>query len=80
MKAKMKNNLILHYMLSQELKGELQAVHKMWGWQEYVNTKIFLKSIEGKVVDLVFTCGDAFEKNDNNIFLPKSLFQLQGVE
>jgi len=26
--------------------------------------------IEGKVVDLVFICCDAFEKEDNNYYLP----------
>lgn len=29
----------------------------------------FLGGIRGKVVDLVFTEGDAFEKNDNNFWL-----------
>lgn len=34
----------------------------------------FLKTIEGKMVDLVFTGGDAFEKNNNNIWLPNCLW------
>lgn len=34
----------------------------------------FLLSIEGKEVELVFTCGDAFEINDNDIWLPDSLW------
>ena len=34
----------------------------------------FLKSIEGKEIDLLFTAGDAFEVKDNNIWLPKALW------
>ena len=34
----------------------------------------FLNSIEGKEVELVFTGVDAFEKNDNNIWLPDCLW------
>ena len=34
----------------------------------------FLNSIEGKEVELVFTGIDAFEKNDNNIWLPHALW------
>lgn len=34
----------------------------------------FLEEIEGCVVDLVFTAGDAFEKKDNNIWLPDCLW------
>lgn len=36
--------------------------------------KDFLKSIEGKEVDLIFIGGDAFEKNDNNFWLPNCLW------
>lgn len=36
--------------------------------------KLFLKSIEGKVIDLIFTYGDAFEKNDDNYWLPNELW------
>jgi hypothetical protein len=74
MKARMKDNLIARYQTCVELKGELSAVWKVWGWQEYTKTKLFLKSIEGKEVDLVFTGGDAFEKNDNEHWLPTSLW------
>ncbi len=34
----------------------------------------FLKSIEGKQVELRFVHGDAFEKNDNNYWLPNELW------
>ena len=34
----------------------------------------FLRSIEGTKVNLVFTAGDAFEVDDNNIWLPPSLW------
>ncbi|MDH3326890.1 MAG: hypothetical protein OEM38_09265 [Gammaproteobacteria bacterium] len=75
MKARMKTNLIARYQTCDAIKGELHAVWKMWGWLEYVKTKIFLQSIDGKIVDLVFTAGDAFEKNDNNIWLPDELWE-----
>jgi len=55
--------------------NELIAVKESAGMEEYFKTKLFLKSIEGKVVDLVFTDGDAFEKNDNNHWLPDSLWE-----
>jgi len=84
MKARMKDNLIVRYQLCPEFnyKGhiscapnELIAAREAWGWQSYFETKKFLKSIEGKTVDLVFTAGDAFEKNDNNHWLPNSLWE-----
>ena len=74
MKAEMKDNLIVKYQLCDGTKGELHAVWKMWGWLEYINLKLFLKSIEGKTVDLVFTGDDAFEKIDNNVWLPDDLW------
>ena len=85
MKAKMKDNLILKYQQSPDLDyrgncrtstslNELQAVKEAHGWLGYFETKLFLKSIEGKVIDLVFTGGDAFEKSDNNIWLPNDLW------
>lgn len=79
MKARMKDNLIMRYQQSPELKGELHAVLEVHGWAEYVKTKVFLKSIEGKTVDLIFTAGDAFEKNDNNIWLPPSLWDKEEI-
>jgi len=85
MKARMKNNLILKYQLCPEFNyrdkcriscapNELLAAKEMHGINSYFETKQFLKSIEGKIVDLVFTGGDAFEKNDNNHWLPSSLW------
>ncbi len=59
MKARMKNNLIVRYQLSPEFnyrgrvaeicgaRNELIACRKEWGWQNYFETKEFLKSIEG---------------------------------
>lgn len=86
MKARMKDNLIVRYQLCPEFNyrdksriscapNELIAVREVWGWQSYFETKQFLKSIEGKIVDLVFTAGDAFEKEDNNHWLPNSLWE-----
>lgn len=85
MKARMKDSLIVRYQLCPEFnyrdKGhigtapnELIACKNELGMQDYFKTKEFLKSIEGKVVDLVFTENDAFEKNDNNHWLPSSLW------
>ena len=65
MKARMKDNLVELY--ERTLPGEMEA-------QGDDSTKIFLKSIEGKEVELIFTLGDAFEKNDNNVWLPDSLW------
>ena len=66
MLARMKDNLIAKYRKA--LPGELEAQH------DY-ETKEFLKSIEGEVVELTFTGGDAFEKNDNNVWLPDELWE-----
>ncbi len=85
MKVRMKENLIVRYQLCPEFNyrdkcpistapNELIAAKEMWGMQSYFDTKEFLKSIEGKVIDLVFTAGDAFEKEDNNHWLPDSLW------
>jgi hypothetical protein len=85
MKARIKNNLITRYQLCPEFNysrrcqissypNELIGIKEELGWLEYFKTKNFLKSIEGKVVDLVFTGNDAFEKNDNDHWLPDSLW------
>jgi hypothetical protein len=85
MKAKMKDNLIMRYQqcksfdyrnkgIAYDCMNELQAV-KQESWLDYVKTKEFLKSIEGKVVELTFTGGDAFELNDNNYWLPDELWE-----
>lgn len=86
MKARMKNNLILRYQLCPEfdyrirghigqVPNELIASRLENGWQSYFDTKEFLKSIEGRIVELTFTCGDAFEAKDNNHWLPNSLWE-----
>jgi len=66
MKAKMRDNLVERYQKA--LPGELEICENS---QEVIQ---FLKSIEDQVVDLVFTGEDAFEVNDNNIWLPTSLW------
>jgi len=63
----MKNNLVERY--NKALPGELEA-QEVLGF----TTIAFLQSIEGKEVELVFTAGDAFEKENNNIWLPDSLW------
>jgi hypothetical protein len=84
MKAKMKDNLIFRYQTCKEFDyrqmggdfmNELQAVKINSGMIDYFELKQFLKSIEGKIVDLVFTCGDAFEENNNNFWLPSELWE-----
>lgn len=66
--AKMKVNLVDRY--KKALPGELD------GHEDSEEIITFLKSIENKEVVLVFTAGDAFEKNDNNIWLPDDLWEL----
>jgi len=68
MKAKMKDNIIFLY--EQSLPGELDCLTDV-DRQATIN---FLKSIEGREVNLVFTGGDAFEEVDNNIWLPGGLW------
>ena len=63
MKAKMRDNLVER--ASKVFTNSLDMD------EEYIN---FLLSIEGKEVDLVFTGEDAFEKNDNNFWLPNCLW------
>ena len=86
MKAKMKDNLIFRYQTCKEFDyrqmggggdfmNELQAVKGAQSMMNYFDLKQFLKSIEGKIVDLIFTCGAAFEKNDNNFWLPSELWE-----
>ena len=85
MQARMKDNLIMRYQLCKEFDyrdrnpltsapNELISVKEEWGMEDYFKTKLFLKSIEGKVINLVFTAGDAFEEIDNNHWLPESLW------
>lgn len=61
MKAKMKDNLVKRY--KELLPTEID---------DYITE--FLKSIEGKEVNLIFTSDDAFEENNNDIWLPDSLW------
>lgn len=61
MKARMKDNLVARYSLLMPDEIDDETIE-------------FLDSIDGKVVDLTFTCGDAFEKNNNNIWLPDELW------
>lgn len=66
MKAKMRDSLVERYR--KFLPGELEACENS---KEVIT---FLESIEGKEADLVFTAGDAFEKEDDNIWLPDGLW------
>jgi len=86
MNVRMKNNLIVRYQLCSEFnyknksriscpRNELIGIREVGGWNEYFKTKNFLKSIEGKIIELVFTGGDAFEKHDNNYWLPNELWE-----
>ena len=61
MKAQMKTGLceIYKHAMPEEFDAEIEA---------------FLNSIDGKEVELIFTGGDAFEKDDNNIWLPNYLW------
>jgi hypothetical protein len=66
MKAQMRDNLVERYR--KILPGELEAAEN---GEEVIS---FLESIERKIIELVFTAGDAFEKEDNNIWLPDELW------
>ena len=66
MKVKMKDNLIERYR--NILPGEIEAQ------EEGYKTIAFLRSIEDQEIELVFTAGSAFEKKDNNIWLPDELW------
>ena len=67
MKARMKDNLVERY--EKALPGELDAQA-----DRGKETKTFLRKIQGTEVELIFTAGDAFEKKDNDIFLPSDLW------
>lgn len=69
MKAKMKDHLVMRY--TQALPNELEACDL----DDRLHRIRFLESIENKEVELVFTGNDAFEKNDNDIWLPNSLWE-----
>jgi hypothetical protein len=68
MKAKMKTGLIALY--DEALPKERFALSP----EDREELDNFLLSLEGKVVSLVFTAGDAFEEKDNNFWLPPSLW------
>lgn len=85
--VRMKDNLIVRYQQCKEfdyrglthdpsLKNELIAQRKAFGWNEYFATKLFLKSIEGKEIEIIRTHNDAFEINDNNYWIPDELFEV----
>lgn len=64
MKVRMKDNLIPRYIaLAPEFVDAPDET-----------IQAFLASIEGKEVELVFTAGDAFEANNNDIWLPDCLW------
>ena len=64
MKARMKDNLVPRY---------LALFPDVLDYPDE-ETLRFLNSIEGKSVSLVFIGEDAFEKEDNNIWLPNCLW------
>jgi len=65
MRARMKNNLIEIY--NRLMPGDLKITGR-----EIID---FLLSIQGKEVELIFTDGVAFEKNDDNFWLPDELWE-----
>ena len=62
--ALMKDNLIERYMKSFPYDSSLDD-----------ETITFLKKIEGTIVNLKLTCGDAFEENDDDLWLPDDLWE-----
>jgi hypothetical protein len=63
MRARMKTDLIERYE-----KANQNCMDE--------DLRSFLLSIEGKDVELVFTDGDAFEKSDDNFWLPNDLWDV----
>ena len=49
---------------------------KYFGYWPSPDSKAFYDSISGKEIELVFTCDDAFEKEDNNHWLPDHTWSL----
>ena len=86
MQVQMKDNLIVRYQQCKEFDyrnhpnmgdlpiNELQFVKQYYGYQDYFKLKLFLKSIENKVIDVTMIHGDAFEKLDDNYWLPNELW------
>lgn len=68
MRAKMKSNLLELYII------EFPEILPHGTAEEDAKCLRFIASIEGKEVELVFTGPDAFEKNDNNYWLPNSMW------
>ena len=64
MKARMKTDLVARYKAIMPEEYD-EAIGK------------FLRSIEGKVVELYFIAGDAFEVNDKDIWLPDALWDFE---
>ncbi len=67
--ARMKKDLVFLY--KQVLPGEMEASND----KDKKDLVDFLKKIEGQTIELIFTGGDAFEKEDNNYWLPDSLWE-----
>ncbi len=65
MKVIMKDNLIERYMKNFPYDSSLNDEKNI----------TFLRRIEGKVINLIFTHGDAFEENDNDLWLPDNLWE-----
>ena len=65
MKVIMKDNLIERYMKNFPYDSSLDDEEDI----------TFLRRIEGKVINLIFTHGDAFEENDNDLWLPDNLWE-----
>ena len=67
MKARMYNNLVkryLAYIMEYMPKETLDE-----------KDRAFLMSIEGKIVNLVFVGPDAFEEDENDLWLPDCLWE-----
>lgn len=67
-KARMKDNLVSRY--EEFFPGELEAIT----FEDRAYRKKFLHSIEGKVVELNLIGPNAFEANENDLWLPNSLW------
>ena len=70
MKARICDNLL------DVIEFEMGAIEGHRGDPEFLKLR---DRIEGKVVELVFTAGDAFEKEDNNYWLPDRCWEAMPV-
>ena len=75
-KAKMSDNLVSAYRTCEELTYyDGRSEFDLMSDDDQCALVDFLSRISGQVVELVFIGNDAFERNNNNYWLPDSLWE-----